>query len=51
LNGEVDTFISADLYKANGVFRNDNTDIIGYLSGNLLVSDMLLLSGNPIITY
>jgi hypothetical protein len=50
LNGEIDTFISANLYTANGIFRNENDDVVATLSGNLLISDMSL-TGNPIITY
>ena len=50
MNGEIDTYISGNLYHANGIFKNNNDEIIGTLSGNL-VSDNMILSGNPIITY
>ena len=50
MTGEVDTCVSAGLYQANGIFRNDNDDVIATLTGNLNASDMIL-TGLPIITY
>ena len=55
MNGEINNYISGDLYQANGVISNTSGKVIGTLSGNLFASNINLsgfaiLTGHPIIT-
>jgi hypothetical protein len=42
LNGEFNTYISGDIYLADGIFKNDNDEIIGSLSGIVSIENMKL---------